>query len=147
MVCSFFGHKDTPIEVLTDLSLVLEDLILNRQVVLFYVGNQGGFDWIVRRALRDLKLKYSHIDYYVVLAYLKNKKLEDWEREDYETIYPEGLETVPLRFAIDRRNIWMVENSDYIVSYTYKAISRSAKYVQLAERKGKVVVNLAPQKK
>ena len=79
----------------------LIDLIENVGVRCFYVGNNGGFDRMVIGNLRMLQKEYPHIRYTVVLAYMPSEK-ED--QNDFNTIYPEGLEQVPPRYAIDRRN-------------------------------------------
>ena len=114
MVCTFFGHKDTSKEIEPTLRSTLIDLIENKNVTVFYVGNNGNFDTMVRRQLEDLSQIFP-ITYSVVLAYLPTKK------NKYEnltsTIYPEGLETVPKRFAISWRNKWMIQQSDIVVTY------------------------------
>lgn len=46
MVCTFFGHKDTPKEIEPTLRSTLIDLIENKNVNVFYVGNNGNFDTI-----------------------------------------------------------------------------------------------------
>lgn len=56
--CTFFGHRDCPDEIKIKLRELLIDLIINHNVDMFYVGNQGRFDTIVRRVLRDLKQKF-----------------------------------------------------------------------------------------
>ena len=33
------------------------------------------------------------------------------------SIYPEGLEDVPKRFAVSRRNMWMARNCDMAITY------------------------------
>ena len=38
MVCTFFGHKDTPKEIEPTLRSTLIDLIENKNVNVFYVG-------------------------------------------------------------------------------------------------------------
>ena len=73
MVCTFFGHKDTPKEIEPTLRSTLIDLIENKNVTVFYVGNNGNFDTMVRRQLEDLSQLYS-ITYSVVLAYLPTEK-------------------------------------------------------------------------
>lgn len=96
MVCTFFGHKDTPKEIEPTLRSTLIDLIKNKNVNMFYVGNNGNFDTTVRHQLEELSHIYP-ITYNIVLAYLTT------EKNNYDdlvnTIYPEGLETVPKRFA------------------------------------------------
>ena len=68
VVCSFFGHKDTPSTVYPQLKGCIEGLIVNRDVTNFMVGNQGGFDSMVLKALRELKQQYPQVCYNVVLA-------------------------------------------------------------------------------
>ena len=81
MVCTFFGHKDTPKEIEPTLRATLIDLIENKNVTVFYVGNNGSFDAMVHRQLKDLSQTYP-ITYSVVLAYLPTKKSE---YDDYAT--------------------------------------------------------------
>ena len=64
--CTFFGHSDCPEAIKPNLREVLTDLITNQNVEMFYVGNQGQFDVIVRCTLRDLKTEYTSINYAVV---------------------------------------------------------------------------------
>lgn len=54
-VCTFFGHRDCPETIKPRLREVLVDLITNQSVDMFYVGNQGRFDALVRSVLRELK--------------------------------------------------------------------------------------------
>ena len=72
---TFFGHRDTPKEIEPALRLTLIDLIENKNVTVFYVGNHGNFDAMVRRQLEDLSKTYP-IKYYVVLAYMPSKNDE-----------------------------------------------------------------------
>ncbi len=140
-ICSFFGHSDAPQSIEGALCKVLIDLIENHSVAKFYVGNNGNFDAVVKRSLKKLKKSYPHISCMVVLAYLPSKK-GNTERNEIETIFPEGLEKCPPKFAISRRNRWMVDNSDYIVTYVNRTFGGAAQFKELAERKGKTVINL-----
>ena len=139
MVCTFFGHKDTPKEIEPTLRSTLIDLIENKNVNVFYVGNNGNFDTMVRRQLEDLSQSYS-ITYNVVLAYLPVKK------SGYEgftsTLLPEGIETIPKRFAISYRNKWMIQQSDIVVTYVTRTYGGAAQFKELAERQGKTVIEL-----
>lgn len=82
-----------------------DKLIENYNATEFYVGNNVYFDAMVRRQLEDLSHTYL-INYSVVLAYLPVKKNE---YDNFtNTILPEGIETVPKRFAIPWRNKWMI---------------------------------------
>ena len=136
---TFFGHRDTPKEIESALRLTLIDLIENKNATVFYVGNNGNFDTMVRRQLEDLSQTYP-ITYSVVLAYLPT------EKNKYDnltnTIYPEGLETVPKRFAISYRNKWMIQQADTVVSYVIRTYGGAAQFKELAERLDKTVFEL-----
>ena len=133
-ICTFFGHRFIPDIIEPALRSALADLIENRGVDLFYVGNHGGFDGMVRRVLRELSKKYE-IRYFVVLAYMPEKR-DGSDHEDYsDTILPDGIETVPKRFAITYRNKWMLRGSDYVVTYvTHEIGSGAAQFKRLAEK-------------
>ena len=139
MVCTFFGHKDTPKEIEPTLRSTLIDLIENKNVTVFYVGNNGNFDTMVRRQLEDLSHTYP-ITYSVVLAYLPTKKSE---YDDYtNTILPEGIETAPKRFAISWRNKWMIEQADIVVTYVTHSFGGAAQFKEMAQKQGKTLSEL-----
>ena len=48
-VCTFFGHRDTPGKIEPLLRATLAALIEDHDVDLFYVGNHGGFDLMVKK--------------------------------------------------------------------------------------------------
>lgn len=141
LTCCFFGHKDTPSAVKGKLVEAIENLIINDNVNNFYVGNQGGFDSMVYSALNELQQKYPQISYAVVLAYLPADNAID--NYDGNTIYPEGLETVPKRFAISKRNEWMIANSDYCICYVTHSFGGAAKFTDKARKKDKHIINIA----
>ena len=71
---------------------------------------------------------------------------EKTEYENYyaeeETLLPDGIEVGPARFAIDRRNKWMIEQADYVITYVTHSWGGAAKFKELAEKKGKTVINI-----
>lgn len=139
-VCIFFGHSDC----YSDLKLLLyekiEHLILRESVDTFYVGNHGQFDAQVHSVLKEIQKKYP-ISYSVVLAYLPGNKNE--YRDYSDAIFPEGMEAGPPRFAIDRRNRWMLAQADYVIAYVRHPWGGAAKYTAMAERRGIPVMNAA----
>lgn len=140
MICTFFGHRNIPKEVSLELRRILVDLIERKGVTEFLVGNQGSFDSMVKHELRSLKVTYP-IRYAIVLAYLANADSLPEEEAD-DTVFPEGIECVPKRFAIDFRNKWMVKKSDYVVTCVKHSFGGAAKFKEYAERKNKTVINI-----
>jgi len=141
-ICTFFGHRDCPASVAPRLQAVLIDLIEAHAVDTFYVGNQGAFDALVRSALQKLSLEYPHIRYTIVLAYLPQKKTDFLLQNFSDTMLPEGIETVPKRFAISWRNKWMVKHTDFVVTYVTHSWGGAAQFAEMAKRRGKTVINL-----
>ncbi len=138
--CTFFGHRDASEDVRPALRQAIIDLIEKEGVRRFYVGAQGRFDWMATAILKELAPLYG-VRYEVVLAYPPTPERQE-APEGIPTVLPEGQEKVPPRFAIDRRNRWMVEQSDHVISYTYKIYGGAVKFTALAERKGKKVIKI-----
>lgn len=137
----FFGHKDAPSSIASDLEQVIEYLIDEKQADVFYVGNHGRFDALVKMQLIKMQQKYPHISAAVVYAYMPNNK--EKQETEIDTVYPEGLENAPLRFAIDKRNRWMIKQADFVVTYVKYTVGGAVKYKTIAEKAGKTVFNLA----
>lgn len=138
-VCTFFGHKDCPDSIRERLRETLTELIIEYHVDMFYVGNQGQFDAIVRSILRELKKEYSQINYTVVLAYMPENQNDNFD----DAMLPEGIESVHPHYAISWRNDWMLRQSDYVVTYITHSWGGAALYAAKAARQGKTVSNLA----
>ncbi len=141
MTCTFFGHRNAPKEVMIKLNEIIIDLIENERVSNFLVGNQGAFDSMVIRKLIELKEVYP-IRFEIVLAYLPDGKGVVNSENDINMIYPEGIERVPKKFAINYRNEWMIKQSDYVVTYVKYDVGGASKFKEYAERKKKNVINI-----
>ena len=137
MVCTFFGHRDCYGLNEDQVYHAIENLI-HKGVDKFYVGNQGSFDGMVRRCLKMLTAVYPHIQYAMVMAYLPGQKREFEDLSD--GIYPE-IEGHP-KFAIDRRNRWMIAKADCCLCYITHTWGGAYKYACIAKRRGLQIVNL-----
>ena len=142
IICSFFGHRDTGDAVEPELRTEIEKHITEKNVDTFYLGGYGGFDALSASVLRKMQKTYPHIKIYIILAYMPNKKNE-FEKEQFETIYPEGLEFVPKKFAIFQRNHWVVEQSDYLIACVRANYGGAYEALKYAKQKSKQIVNLA----
>lgn len=136
MTCTFFGHANAPIEIREQLKETIIKLITERDTDRFYVGNHGNFDKMVLSVLKEISTAYPQIDYCVVYAYLPK------ECDFVHTVYPEGIETVPKRFAIEFRNKWMIKQSDIVVTYIQHSFGGAAKFRDIAEKQGREILNI-----
>lgn len=142
MTVTFFGHRDTPQTVLPALESLVRELVVKEGADRFYVGSQGAFDAMAKSALTGLKKEHPNVQCAVVLAYLPEKAEESGQHEP-ETVFPEGLESAPRRFAIHRRNCWMVQQADVVVTYVKSPAGGAAQFQAMALRLHKRVINLA----
>ena len=135
MICTFFGHRYAPEYLKPTVRSVLIDLIENKNVDMFYVGNNREFDFMVKETLRELQQIYP-IKYYIVLAYIPKKD----EYNDYSnTIYFDEVNTKPYKARIIERNKLMIQRSDYVVAFV-KQLGNSRDLTELAKKKGKSVI-------
>ena len=136
--CTFFGNRDCGEEIRQELLSVIENCIVSRNVTRFYVGHNGNFDKMAISLLRQLKNKYPYIGYAVVLAYHPSLTKTVVYGEN-ESIIPDGIEKVPLRYAIAHRNDWMLKNSECVVCCIQNKYGSAFKYVEKAARAGKEI--------
>ena len=107
----------------------------------FYLGGYGAFDGLAAAAVKQQKKTYPHIELILVLAYLDR----DIDTSYYDdSTYP-PLERVPRRYAILRRNEWMVSASDVVVSGVTHSWGGAARTLEFAQRKNKVVLQYPAQ--
>ena len=139
LACTFFGHRDCPDSLKARLQSVVIDLITNHDVDMFYVGNQGGFDRLVRGVLREITQECPRAQYAVVLAHTPSGAPA---ADTADTMLPEGIELVHPCYAISWRNNWMLQQSDFVITYVAHSWGGAAQYVQKAIRSGKTVINL-----
>ena len=123
----------------------LRSLIENNEADMFYVGNNGEFDGCVLEVLKKLSAEFPNIKYCVVLAYMPNNKNKN-EKDDFyykNSIFPEEVAKSIPKFAIAKRNDWMLQKSDTVVTYVAHSFGCSHKYQEKAIKSGKTVINIS----
>lgn len=136
MTASFCGHRDIKnrAAVTAWIRSVSDDLIRSG-VDLFLLGGNGAFDELAAAVLTDRRDAGAPIRVCLVTAYPDPSPLADYD----EIIYP-GIETVPPRFAIIRRNEWMVGHSDILAAYVERSWGGAARMLEYAQRRQKTVI-------
>ena len=120
--------------------------IIDVKLVTCYLGGYGDFDEICARACRELKQEYDDIEVVYVTPYIslseqaKIKEMQSYGLCD-TSIYP-PIENVPLRFAISKKNEWMMTNADLIIAYVNRSYGGAYKSLQVAKRKKKKIINI-----
>ena len=137
MNVTFFGHRNTPYSIKDELKGRIIELIENRKADTFYIGKGGNFDYIARECLKELEKDYPLIQVFTVLAYMPT------ENSGESTIFPSECATSHPKFAISRRNEWMIANSDIALTYVRHDWGGAWRYKRLALSKGLTVIEIS----
>ena len=142
MIVTFCGHKDVfEKEQLTQRVQQIIEQLIGEGATLFLLGGYGGFDSVAAVAVKEAKLQHPEIHSTLVLPYLDRTFNEDLYDD---STYP-PLEEVPRRYAISRRNEWMVDQADVVIAYVDHGWGGAAKTLEYARRKKKRIINIAEQ--
>ena len=137
MVATFCGHSEVENEkaVRQWLQKTVESLV-EQGVDKFYLGGYGGFDRMAAAVVREAKKRHPQICSTLVLPYMDHKL----DTAVYDnTVYP-PLETVPKRYAIVKRNEYMVDWADVVVAFVLYSGGGAAATLRYAERKKKRII-------
>ena len=147
-ICTFAGHGEIYGENTLKEKLKKEfiNLIENENVDTFYCGGKGDFDKLCSERVKELKSNYPFVKSYLILAYMPNKKSE-FDLNPYGeydgSVYPD-LENTPPRFAIIKRNEWMIDKSDFLIAYVKNSFGGANKTLSYAKKRRKIkIINMA----
>ena len=143
MICCGFGHRVMLMDVEKPLREVLERLVEERGVSLFYTGGMGEFDELFTRTVRSMKREYPSLRLVLVAPYLTERL--NMNKMFYESLYdeiliPAELDGVHPKAAIGQRNRWMVDHSDIVVAALHRDFGGATAAVRYAKNRGKVVI-------
>lgn len=139
MLVTFCGHSQVSNSdaVAATLKTVIADLIAEGATE-FYLGGYGEFDSMAAHAVREAKAAHPEIISMLVIPYMDR----DFDPALYDnSVYP-PLETVPLKFAISKRNEWMVNQADVVVSCITHGWGGAATTLRYAQRKKKRIISV-----
>ena len=138
MTVTFCGHSDT--QDTPELRSWLQEAIreqVESGATLFLLGGYGSFDGIAASVVWELKKDYPEIESILVLPYLDRNV--DASKYDGTTYPP--LENVPRRYAISKRNHWMVESADVVIANVKYGWGGAAQTLEYAMKKKKKIYN------
>lgn len=141
MRVTFIGHRDAPDNIYPLVKATVINLIENHNANTFYIGTHGNFDKIAHSVMKEVSANYNGLTIYTVLAYMPQKTKQSL-LSVFETILPEDVATSIPKFAISKRNIWMINNSDTVIAYVKRGYGGAVKARNLAIAKNKNVITL-----
>ena len=166
MICCGFGHRVMLMDVEKPLRAVLERLVAERGVRVFYTGGMGEFDEMFTRTVRSMKRECPSLRLVLVMPYLTRELSTGKQRYGaayggqiaratydgpghgwYEALYdeiliPAELDGVHPKAAIGLRNRWMVDRSDIVIAALHRDFGGAAKAVRYAHAIERTVIHL-----
>lgn len=146
MIISFCGHSD----FCGDLTVAkkVKELIISfaeiNKIVYCYTGGYGAFDNFVASCISEAQAVRNNIKNCLVIPYISEwfmNKIKNHVSMYDEVIYP-PIEGVPPKYAIIRRNEWMVDKSDLLIAYVKHGWGGAARMYQYAKRRGVKIIAL-----
>ena len=141
--CCGFGHRTLFTNIELELYQVIEKLITENGVDIFYTGGMGQFDEQFTNAVRKAKLKYNHISIVLIKPYFSNELNTNKEYYNYrydDVMICEESELVHPKAAIKKRNCWMVDECDFVIGYIQRDHGGAYDAIQYAKRMKKQVI-------
>ena len=146
MIITFCGHSNCLFsdEEKEKLKQLLIKEIRKNPTCKFYLGGYGDFDSLCLRTLRELKKEFQSIELIFITPYIdKNYSKLEFAKYHYDDVIFPPLESVPRKFAILKRNEWMVEEADLVIAYVKYSWGGAAKTLEYAKRKKVPIINIA----
>ncbi|MGM9642270.1 MAG: hypothetical protein ACI3XI_03575 [Eubacteriales bacterium] len=145
MIITFAGHSKTNIssELRERIYTVLKENISTEHVT-FYCGGYGAFDLACAHIVKAIKEGFPNTDSVFVTPYMDSSKLNEIKNSGlYDSILYPGLEHVPYRYAISKRNEFMVSKADLLICYVRSDFGGAYKTLMYAKQKKKRIIDLA----
>ncbi len=149
--CCFAGHGDIHDETIKEkIYIEAERLYIEDGVKTFWVGNYGDFDRYSASAIEKLKKKYTDIMLELVIPYLTKTII--CNKEHYSCFNNIIIANIPQntlpRVKIIKTNEYMVNSSEYLISYIDHTWGGAYKTFTYANRKKHIkVINIGNLKK
>ena len=145
MIITFCGHSNysANLEDEERLLKLLEIVACGNQVD-FYLGGYGGFDSFAFKCATKYKQCHKNAKLIFITPYLDkllNGRKDILEKCYDEITYPE-IERVPQKFAIIKRNEWMVDQADFLFVYVHTHYGGAYRTLLYAHKHKKPYINL-----
>lgn len=141
----FIGHKEIEHfrQIEEQLREVIGKLLDEKEFIEFYVGRNGEFDIMVASVIKSIQRDVGTYNNCLILV-LPYPVADYDSYEDYydEVLIPHELNNVHYKAAIEKRNEWIIDNSDLLIMHVVHEEGNSAKCMKKAEKIGRKIINL-----
>ncbi len=141
---TFCGHSDyiPSVEDEQKILSLLSEKIGDQDAELL-IGGYGAFDAFAEKCGKKYQQAHPNTRLIFVTPYLQITGGAD---DHYDAIVYPPLENIPPRFAILKRNEWMVKQAELVIAYVRHKWGGAYKTYEHAEKMRKEIFNLANRK-
>ena len=150
MIVTFCGHRN-----MSDNNIITERLtniitklfsktMVNNDAISFYCGGYGEFDYLSEIVIDKVRSHFpnTRCEKIIVTPYITPSyqwRNEQMKQRFEDIVYP-PIENVPYRYAIIRRNEWMIDIADIVIAYVKHSWGGAARSLEYAKRKNKSII-------
>ena len=147
MIVTFFGHSDfsKAHEYEQTVLRVFEERIGDASAELYFDG-YGAFDAFAYHCGKIYQKTHRNVSLIFVTPYMTESYQKThlfYQKARYDAIIYPTLENVPLKFAISKRNRWMVECADLVITYITHSYGGAYQAYKFAKARQKELLNLS----
>lgn len=145
IIVTFIGHRDFHPD--RELKMQIQGILstFEDKQVDFYLGGYGDFDSFAKRCATEYKRTHPSARLVFVTPYIGkwiDRRKEYLQCEYDEILYPQ-LEGVPYRFAINKRNRYMMDVADVVIAYVAVDFGGAYQSLEYARKHNKRIINVA----
>ena len=143
---AFFGHRriDRLGEIEERLVPILNELILTKEYVEFYIGRNGEFDECVASVIKRVQKLTDRQNSVLILTLPYAVKDIEYYADYYdEIVIPDAIGKAHPKGAITLRNRWMADTADLVIAYIEREEGGAYAAVKYADKNNKNVINLS----
>lgn len=142
-VCALTGHRVLGGDFSKQkLNMILQEMIVDKNVDIFYCGMALGFDMLACEMLIELQKIYPQVKIIACIPCLEQPDVfPPKEKLRYHELLKHCYSNVLIsltytRACMHQRNHYMVDNADYLIAYCNKPTGGSVNTVKYAQKKG-----------
>ena len=149
MIVTFCGHRNLSDNAIGErLMNTITKLFLKATTdnlpISFYCGGYGEFDYLAESTVDNVRNNFpnTHCEKVFITPYITQSyqwRNEQMKQRFDDIIYP-PIESVPYKYAIIRRNEWMIDVADFVIAYVKYSWGGAARSLEYAKRKKKNII-------
>lgn len=147
---AFFGHRRiyNIREIEEKLVPILNELILTKEYVEFYIGRNGDFDELVASVIKRVQKQLDRGNNVMILTLPYTVRDIEYYADYYdEIVIPDAIGRAHPKAAITLRNRWMVETCDLVICYIEREEGGTYAAVKYAMKKNMEIINICEKTK